>query len=122
MTYQLPMQIAQSISRYWCFFTNHVSCACHQVYIAEVDILRACRDSNIVRFLGASGHRDHVYMVTEFMENGSLYSALGKEAEHMQLSWYKRYAVHDSSRWQLHVWYQPENLLLISNIYQITIE
>ncbi|KAK9799778.1 hypothetical protein WJX73_006089 [Symbiochloris irregularis] len=59
-------------------------------FIAEIDVLRACRDMHIVAFNGAWASEDIMYFICEFCHNGDLYSALAHDRFTDMLSWYNR--------------------------------
>ncbi|KAK9812352.1 hypothetical protein WJX73_004586 [Symbiochloris irregularis] len=61
-----------------------------QKFIAEIDVLRACRDQHIVAFAGAFANEDIMYYVVEYCHNGDLYTALADERVYASLSWYQR--------------------------------
>ena len=46
----------------------------------QVTILKACRDRNIVQFIGACHKDGQLMLVTEFMEGGDLHAALQADA------------------------------------------
>ncbi|KAK9805402.1 hypothetical protein WJX73_001387 [Symbiochloris irregularis] len=59
-------------------------------FLAEIDVLRACRDQHIVAFNGAWANEDIMYYVCEFCHNGDLYTALGDDRVCDSLLWYRR--------------------------------
>ena len=59
-------------------------------FAEEVDIMRACRDDNVVSFLGAWLQPETLYMCTEFCPHGDLYRALADDLLCEGLHWYKR--------------------------------
>ncbi|KAK9792469.1 hypothetical protein WJX73_010351 [Symbiochloris irregularis] len=66
-------------------------------FMAEVNLMRACRDRNIVNFIGAWVQQDLVYMVLELMESDLLGANANEQirignqmAATRQLGWYNR--------------------------------
>jgi tRNA A-37 threonylcarbamoyl transferase component Bud32 len=51
------------------------SAALQEEFVKEVSILRKVRHKNVVQFLGVCTLQEHLCIVTEFMEGGSLYEA-----------------------------------------------
>lgn len=70
-------------------FPTHATPRQHKEFQREVVLLKSCRDGNIVQFLGASQTESQTLMITEFMENGDLYSAIRKDSTG-NLLWYKK--------------------------------
>ena len=56
----------------------------------QVAILKKTKAENVVRFVGVCITKHHTLLITEFMENGDLYAALGHEQSRKELSWYAR--------------------------------
>eukprot|EP00891_Asterochloris_glomerata_P008483 jgi/Astpho2/8483/Aster-05527 len=54
----------------------------------EIAVLKACRDRNIVQFVGACIQPTETLLVTEYLEGGDLFQALACESEG-KLSWYR---------------------------------
>ncbi|KAK9808198.1 hypothetical protein WJX73_008032 [Symbiochloris irregularis] len=59
-----------------------------QDFLAEIDVLRACRDEHVVAFRGAWANQDIMYYVTEYAENGDLFTALRGDRLDERLSWH----------------------------------
>ncbi|KAK9787355.1 hypothetical protein WJX73_003664 [Symbiochloris irregularis] len=59
-------------------------------FIAEIDVLRACRDQHIVTFNGAWANKEIMYYVCEFCNNGDLDTALADDSLCESLSWYQK--------------------------------
>ena len=60
------------------------------MWAGQVAILKKTKAENVVRFVGVCITKYHTLLVTEFMENGDLYAALGIEQRREELSWYNR--------------------------------
>ncbi len=62
-------------------------------FVQEIARLRVLRDPNIVMFLGASLQAMHTVLVMEYLPNGNLWDALGRDIisneGNRQLQWYR---------------------------------
>ncbi|KAK9822285.1 hypothetical protein WJX74_002973 [Apatococcus lobatus] len=60
-----------------------------QRFVQEIATLRACYDSNIVSFLGASVQEGRTLLVMEYMEGGNLWDNLQQDSQN-GFRWYNR--------------------------------
>lgn len=70
-------------------FPTHATPQQHAEFQREVVLLKSCRDGNIVQFLGASQTEHQTLMITEYMENGDLFTAFRNDTTG-SLLWYRR--------------------------------
>ncbi|KAM0953477.1 putative protein kinase RLK-Pelle-SD-2b family [Dioscorea sansibarensis] len=101
----------------------------NEAFWAEVSVIARINHMNLVRIRGFCSERSHKFLVSEFMENGSLDKHLfgGGQGSAGLLGWNERFQIavgvakglaylhHECLEWVIHCDVKPENILLDSD-------
>ena len=55
-------------------------------FIKEIEVLHRLRHPNIVLYMGVSFHREQLYIITEYVNKGSLFEMIHKKRSKMTIS------------------------------------
>jgi len=77
-------------------YTNSIPNEVLEEFRHEAEMLMKLYHPNIVAFMGMCGH-PHMYLVTEFMEGGTLFSLIHKEKIHLSIDIIRQYAIDIAS-------------------------